>query len=182
MRLSDPKKFISAVWIRPEDVRYYEDAGIDRIKLVDRGMKTEFLARIVEAYTNGEYKGNLLDLFPFNMEKYVVSSPKYLLRNVRYFFHPFDFNPVRFLKYGRACAENPVYLDNTKLHGFLDHFMQGRCVGNDCASCGYCQNIADKALVIPPEYREKSIRAYEELLNDIMTGRLFYSGSGGPDR
>ncbi len=174
MRLSDPKKFVSAVWIRPEDVRHYAAAGIDRIKLVDRGMRTEILARIIGAYSKESYEGNLMDLFPFNAGTRVVSSPRYFFKNLRYFFRPFDVDLSRLLEHSRACADNPVYLDNRMLDGFLDHFIQGKCPGSDCDSCGYCRRIADKALRIPEESGEKTRKAYERFLEDLIGGRLFY--------
>jgi len=174
MRLADPEKFISAVWIRPEDVIFYEEIGIDRIKLVDRGMNTETLVRVVNAYTDGRYDGNLMDLFPFSIDRYVVSSKKYFWKKLKYFFHPLKFNLPRFMELNRTLPASPIYLDNRKLDGFLDFFIQGKCPDNDCGRCGYCRSVAEKALVIPAEYREKMLRVYEEMLDELASGELFY--------
>lgn len=64
-RLKDPVNFIRSDWIRPEDIRHYEDAGIEYLKIVDRNQSTRFLVNAVKAYAQRRYDGNLADLFPF---------------------------------------------------------------------------------------------------------------------
>lgn len=64
-RLEDPVSFIRSDWIRPEDIRHYEDMGIDYLKIVDRSQSTRFLINAVQAYARGRYDGNLADLFPY---------------------------------------------------------------------------------------------------------------------
>lgn len=75
MREKYPRLFFSSPWIRPEDVSYYEaELGVENIKIAGRQLPTEQTITIVEAYSNGEYHGNLLDL---------LSSP-YRLRDAYY--------------------------------------------------------------------------------------------------
>lgn len=174
MRLSEPEKMLSAVWIRPEDVRLYEDAGVDRIKLVDRGMKTPELRRIVSAYTAGRYDGNLLDLFPFNMDKYVVNSGPHILKKFLYFFRPFQYDILRLSALGRTLSSGGIFLDNRKLDGFLEFFRQGKCRGYDCSSCGYCRGAASRALTVSPAVKEDAAGVYRRILDDLAGGGIFF--------
>jgi len=64
LRIANPVNFIRADWIRPEDLHFYEDVGIDSMKLVDRTRPTEAIALVVGAYDKREYNGNLMDLIP----------------------------------------------------------------------------------------------------------------------
>ncbi|MFA5429588.1 MAG: U32 family peptidase [Candidatus Omnitrophota bacterium] len=174
MRLSEPERMLSAVWIRPEDVRFYEEAGVDRIKLVDRGMKSAELARIVSAYTAGRYEGNLLDLFPFNTDKYVVNFAPQILKKFFYFFRPFQYDILRLAALGRALSAGGIYLDNRKLDGFLEFFRQGKCRGYDCSSCGYCRDATSKALTVSAGIKEAALRTYRRALDDLAGGGIFF--------
>ena len=51
--------FLSGNWIRPEDIRYFENR-FEEIKLATRMHDSP--RRIISAYVRGRYKGNLLDL------------------------------------------------------------------------------------------------------------------------
>jgi collagenase-like PrtC family protease len=176
LRLRDPWRLISAGWIRPEDLQHYRQIGIDSIKLVDRAMSTKALARIINAYTLEQYRGNLLDLFTFKINEYLFSSKKYLWRKLKYFAHPFSINLFSLYRHSRFMRENdPSFLDNQKLDGFINFFIAGKCRGDDCGECGYCQNIAGQALYIPQEYRKKMLDAYGKYLGSLVAGDLFYS-------
>ena len=108
LRLRDPWRLISAGWIRPEDLRHYRQIGIDSIKLVDRAMNTQALARIINAYTLEQYQGNLLDLFTFKINEYLFSSKKYLWRKFKYFVHPFSVNLFSLYGYSRFMRDSDV--------------------------------------------------------------------------
>lgn len=45
--LSNPVEILKSAFIRPEDLHYYEEAGVDNIKLVERIMTTEALGYIL---------------------------------------------------------------------------------------------------------------------------------------
>ncbi len=174
VRLQEPYRLISSGWIRPEDLHYYEEIGIDRIKLVDRIMKTEFILSIVQAYTENKYEGNLLDLFTLDKNKCLLFAKPYLFHKLKYFFHPFKADIFKMQKLQKLLDCNGFFLDNQKLEGFLDFFVSGKC-RHDCDGCSYCKDVAASALRLPKEdaYRQKldlSVR----LLDDIVSGRAFY--------
>lgn len=173
LTLLEPWKLIASCWIRPEDLHYYKEAGINTVKLSERGIKTEYIQRIVEAYTVEKYEGNLMDLF-LSPSKSLMFSRKYSWKKIKFFFHPFGvdlFKLHRFLT--RIPADDPTHLDNNKLDGFLKFFIEEKCRQGNCDECGYCRAVADKALHMPESYRDKMLGIYKDLLEEIVDGGLF---------
>ena len=75
--LSNPVEILKSAFIRPEDLHYYEEAGVDNIKLVERSMTTDALALIVKAYTERSYDGNMMDLSTLILAvRYALSNPR----------------------------------------------------------------------------------------------------------
>ncbi len=175
LRLKESWRLIAAAWIRPEDQHFYADIGIDKIKLVDRNLKTDVIARIVSAYTHEKYEGNLLDLMSFHAYEYQVSKTGFFWKKVQHFFHPFKVNLPLLHRYAQTLHEpEQVHLDNQKLEGFLSFFMEGKCHFDNCTQCGHCQEVAQRVITVPPEFKERRLRVYEDMLADFAAGRLFH--------
>ncbi|MDD5691686.1 MAG: U32 family peptidase [Candidatus Omnitrophica bacterium] len=173
-KLSSPWRMLAASWIRPEDLHYYKEAGIDRIKLIDRGWKSEYIQRAVEAYTDERYPGNLLDLFS-DTTKYQAFSERYSWRRLKYVFHPMKYNLFLFRRRLKPLIFNdPSFLDNSKLEGFIKFFIDGKCRSGNCDKCDYCRDFAARAFSVPEAYRQEMLSACQKLLNDIIGGALFY--------
>ena len=172
LSILEPYRLISAGWIRPEDLVYYRQIGIDRIKLVDRRMDTQRLLCVTEAYTSEKYEGNLFDILFYRAN----DSPK--MTWLEKFYYLLNFKEMNLLKIHRYMSSlqirDNIYLDNKKLSGFIDFFLQGQCKRGDCYECDYCKGIAEKLCVIAPEYKEKMTVAYKQFLEDIIDGSLFY--------
>jgi hypothetical protein len=62
MKLRDPVNYIRSEWIRPEDLRLYEEMGYDLFKVTERDLPTPVMVNRVRAYAARRYDGNLLDL------------------------------------------------------------------------------------------------------------------------
>jgi hypothetical protein len=62
MKLRDPVNYIRSEWIRPEDLRLYEEMGYDLFKVTERDLPTPLMVDRVRAYAARRYDGNLLDL------------------------------------------------------------------------------------------------------------------------
>ena len=59
---NDPTELIKGMWIRPEDLHYYEAIGYDKFKIIDRLKETKWLMNAIDAYMNRSYKGNISDI------------------------------------------------------------------------------------------------------------------------
>ena len=112
----DPVDMMRLSWVRPEDLGFYESAGIHRFKLQGRHVALSGdLLRAVETYMEGHYRGNLWDLL------WLFDPPK-----------------------SEAGSRYPhPHIDNDALEGFLEPFFDdpAHCTG-DCDACGHCAVFA----------------------------------------
>jgi collagenase-like PrtC family protease len=185
MRLTDPTHYIRANWIRPEDLHIYEKMGYKRFKIVERNTPTAVLLDRVKAYHERRYEGNLLYLFQnyaYPIEKFSkrdrdAFSRKRMLKN---FIKPKAVNILKFLKvvkFGEKGSvlfplkgNNPVYIDNRKLDGFIDYFQNNSCISRDCDRCGYCRHWAKKVVEIDPAWKNEMLLIFDDLLGEIYSG------------
>ena len=182
--LSNPVEILKSAFIRPEDLHYYEEAGVDYIKLVERSMTTEALARIVSAYSNRSYDGNMMDLI-HGLSKYIIyNNDKYYWKGLKYLLQPNKINlfkahklvgKLKSLRNEKAFNESfDIYIDNKKLNGFMDFFYKGNC-HRDCNECNYCNKFAEKAIsyLVPIEKHEKAMEALRQTKSMMIKGDLF---------
>ena len=168
-RLNNPVEFIRSLWIRPEDISYYEGVGIDGIKLVDRGMKTESIALIVNAYLARRHDGNLLDLMPHATKNIMFQDSK-PWHKLRYFFRPLLVNIFRLQKGRGLFSSANIYIDNRKLDGFIEYFLNNDCSLRSCRECSYCKNISKEVLKIDSGHQ---LRDMEEYISELVSGGMF---------
>jgi collagenase-like PrtC family protease len=188
IRLHEPVNFLRANWIRPEDLHYYEKLGYQTFKIVERNTPTQILLERVKAYSERRYDGNLLDLvqnFAYPKDKLgaMGRDASSLRRMFKYFIKPFQVNLFRFRKlvdFGHAASmlypregDNPVFIDNRALDGFLERFPQQNCQSTDCESCRYCHEWAARAVRIDPAYQAKLAPMYQDLLGDVDGGAFW---------
>lgn len=177
-RLLDPTGFIRSEWIRPEDLHYYEELGIDGIKVLDRMRVPEDTVSIVKAYAGRRYDGNLMDLL-FARKGGNIWQKSKIFVGLRYFLRPFAVNIFRLRKTADldlALSEH-VYIDNRSLDGFLEHFLNHDCSLTRCKDCNYCRKTADDTVKIDRDWQKESIVKYAGALRSMIDGDLFrYSG------
>lgn len=175
-RFKNPVEFIRSPWIRPEDIHYYEDIGIDRIKLLNRGMTTEALIRVVDAYASRRYDGNLLDLFS-DPSKNITNQKGLLFHKIKLFFRPSLVNIFKLFKMMNSMREllskRGVYIDNRALDGFIDYFIKGECSLKTCKECNYCEEVSKRVVKIDHGYQREVVEKYGEYLNAILSGGIF---------
>jgi len=171
IRLMRPEEFIRSRWIRPEDTEIYERLGIESLKLVNRDMKTEAICLIVNAYTEMQYKGNLLDLFSGPSKS--IRGYNFDFQKARYFFKPFRVNIFKLYKAKEFLKKDEVYIDNQGLNGFLQYFLDNDCSLKSCQECNYCKKIANQVIKIPPEYKHTYREKYKDFLDNLINGELF---------
>ena len=169
-RLEDPLHFIRSDWIRPEDVSFYEELGVDSIKLVDRRFSTKNLLMITQAYLTRSYSGNLLDLFPTFLGKSFSNHKRWCLKlfyllNVTTFMRPFQM-----LKYSHLLNKIQVSVENKELEGFLRGIPKD-CDLFSCDACGYCGKIAQKTVKSESGYLLNTISEYKKAVAMLLKGR-----------
>jgi collagenase-like PrtC family protease len=187
MKLRDPVNYIRSEWIRPEDLRLYEDMGYDRFKLAERDIPTPVMAARVKAYAERRYEGNLLDLVqPYGFHG-VKGAGEGNRRGIawllRFFFRPTLANPVRMLhmkrladllSMARPASGTPlVHVDNRALDGFMERFLKKGCREEDCEACRWCHEFAEKAVRIDEAGRALAIAACDEIFRALHEGDMW---------
>jgi collagenase-like PrtC family protease len=168
--LTQPEELIKSNWIRPEDVRYYEDIGIDSLKIIDRARNTQSIIFGLKAYLQRKFDGNLIDLL-FSKER--LSKKKLFLRGLQFFFHPLHINIFKLTKFRQLFSDIGIYVDNRKLDGFLDYFFEGKCQADDCKECGYCRSVAERVVWVDNGYKEKVEKIFPEIIESLTNGDMF---------
>lgn len=140
----DPYRFLSALFIRPEETESYYDALGPNVlfKLADRNRPTEWIVNVLNAYARGEYEGNLLDLLslysPLGMEPL---RRKLRAEEVK------ELKQLQELWDGiRASLGSAVHINNSRLDGFLELFRweKSGCKKRLCTKCNRCRHFAER--------------------------------------
>ena len=179
LKLFRPAELIKSRWIRPEDVSHYEDMGIDCLKLIERFRGTESLVQIVNAYERRSFEGNLVELLSLPQQGAFLSPNMEVLQRT-------DLIKPEKMEEAMEVLREPfpgkVFIDNSKLNGFLDYFKKTDCFHTDCDRCGYCEQMASKAVSIDEEWRKEMISRFEKALNTLITGEIAGFGPASPFR
>jgi len=188
LRLREPVNYIRANWIRPEDLKIYEDMGFHNFKIVERNTPTKVLLERVHAYANRSYNGNLLNLvqnYAYPEEKMgEKAKDAYSYRRLlKYFVKPKTVNLLKFFKvmdFGKTSSvlyplrgPNPVQVNNRDLDGFIERFKTQGCQHTDCESCRYCNEWAERVVKIDPEWKPRMQAIYDDLLGEIDSGSFW---------
>lgn len=164
------EEFIKAAWIRPEDLGYYGKIGIDSFKLTDRTRDTQSNISVLKAYLQGGFDGNLADLFfprnkSFNKER--------AFRAIKFLLRPAHINIIKMRQFSRLFFDVGIYVDNRRLDGFLDYFVEDKCKADGCEKCGYCRNTAERIVQIDPEYKKETERIFRDVIEGLTKGTFF---------
>jgi len=170
-KMADPRELIKVRWIRPEDVGYYEEVGIDRLKIIDRYKTTEMLLSYLKAYTERRYEGNLIDLL--NLPKRGAFLPV----NLKYLLREEFVNTDKLMDFADCCdmtVSELIEIDSRKIPpDFLDFFKKVDCSRTLCEECRYCHEIADRAIQIKDQELKAQIGKYDAFLQDLASGAVF---------
>lgn len=142
--LENSINFIRSDWIRPEDIIFYEELSVDSIKLVDDNLSSSMIIKIINAYFNRSYQGNLVDLFPsFNNSSSIVNKDiANKLSNIDMFL---SLKSDNVLKYPYLFSSAGIFIDNQKLNNFLEEIPK-ECDMTSCDICRYCKTVADRVV------------------------------------
>jgi collagenase-like PrtC family protease len=181
---SDPLAVLKAGWIRPEDLGLYAELGVRRFKIVERGLTTPALQRILAAYTAGQYEGNFMDLVP-SLNKYVFAQPGRFRQSARELFRLAWVNPFRMFRAVQSLGSlrsSPAYaqslglhIDNRALDGVARHMKDNQCREKDCAGCDYCPALARRAVVMPQgaDALARDVGKFKAVVGELVDGRMF---------
>ena len=150
IRWSNPAELIKSPLIRPEDVPLYQSYGIRYFKIIGRNKNMrDKMVSIIQAYVNGKWEGNLLDIVGGN-----ANPPPYELK---------DFYPES--EFERYFTEPLYYINNAELDGFIKYFIEnGYKCSYMCGDCNYCDEVAERAVQLPSEER---LRQFLGALRDL---------------
>jgi collagenase-like PrtC family protease len=168
-RLNNPSLLVSARFVRPEDIKYYEDIGFDSFKLSGRRMKPHWILRAAKAYSSRWYDGNLSDILDYSLigVEEDVQSPDFepVMRAAK------DIKAPSFAKLATFMPHRPN-IDNRALDGFMKQFIEQKCSGI-CNECNYCKSWAEKAVKTTQEERDIDFKFYNELMQDLITSKIY---------
>ena len=171
-RLAEPVNFIRSEWIRPEDIPFYKNLGVDTIKLIDRRLSTEKILQITEAYLKQNYEGNLIDLLPiFQGRSFNIHKKR--VRKIFFLGNIFSMNIFKILKYSKLFSKIDIKIDNKALNGFIEKIPE-RCSPDLCPTCKLCLQTADRVVQIDPNYQEQLKTQYKEALDEILKKGLSF--------
>lgn len=161
------EEYIKSPWIRPEDVKEYENIGVEHFKITERDFPTEELLKRVKAYSEGSYNGNLLDLIQghgWTKSDEELSINKIDIKNASKKELIEEICKIRGLGCERKYPRH-IYIDNQKLNEFIKFFKDGHCTGN-CLDCNYCKKIAQNVITRNDEISDYLIELYDQF-NEI---------------
>jgi collagenase-like PrtC family protease len=189
-KMKDPVQMLTSNWVRPEDVKYYEQlcekTGNHNfyIKLVDRAKTTEFLKRVINAYASQSYNGNLVDILNWGITANIYRYDKTALITaiVTGFY-----NVRTMRKYANVFNLPAIFINNQKLDGFIEHFIHRyECnlkICNDfyaaepgednVRSCDYCRKWAENAITFKETEVKSWLEQTESFLADLSDSKLF---------
>ncbi len=175
IKLDRPEELLKSRWIRPEDIKIYEDIGFDRFKITDRSRATSWLLRTTEAYVKRSYDGDLNDILSLE----IPGDEKNIQSDINKEFRK---NLLQYCKSDRVWLKGSFgwgkygrpYIDNRKLNGYLDFFKKFNCFFADCDVCGYCKKWSDKAISFKNEEAHQKLRMIlGQSVNEFLHNNLF---------
>ena len=158
IKFSNPTEVLKARWVRPEDLSHYEAIGIDDFKIAGRRMSTQWITNSVKAFSSRKYEGNLIDIiqgFSMSFGGLEQKDPNVKLTET----------------IGKE-SKSKLYIDNTKLNGFIDFFKKQNCIAM-CNECNYCEEWANKSVLLDKEESTRYVDSIKNYMNDIITSREF---------
>ncbi|MBN2143973.1 MAG: U32 family peptidase [Candidatus Aureabacteria bacterium] len=171
-RLLAPHLIIKSNFIRPEDLKTYQDLGIHHFKITDRTLSPDKIIKITKAYADNAYPGNLSELMPIFTGS-DSKNRKFSLNKILYFFKPFKYNVYKLYQFLKSAPYPVPYINNEKLNGYLEKIFKVNCETTDCDQCLICKKIADEAILIDRHDLELIKDHKLKLENLFVRGDLF---------
>jgi collagenase-like PrtC family protease len=181
-RLSSPTKYIKSIWIRPEDLKQYEDIGYDSFKILERSSPAGLLLKRVKAYAERSFDGNLLELVaPIALIKKEQKAGFFHRMHMFYkMIKPGKIKISSLVSYKKfmegmiiddfSLDKSPIYIDNKHLNDFLSDFRKIGCSEiMDCKGCGFCDEVASRHVMVNAEYEKQMLDLYYGLDKGLVS-------------
>ncbi|TFF97525.1 MAG: hypothetical protein EU541_08120 [Promethearchaeota archaeon] len=172
-KLSDPVEIMKSCFIRPEDLKFYDEIGIDIYKLSGRHQNTEWIMRVVESYWNRKSPSNLADI----IDSIVLSN-----KTTEEFHSDFILKSDEEIKavpefYSWSAINTDqskmINIDSKALDGFMDYFVEEGCdASKNCDECKYCAKWVDKAITIDEEMANIYLNAIKKHRKALKTSKF----------
>ncbi|MCP4542913.1 MAG: peptidase U32 [Chloroflexi bacterium] len=182
-RLSDPTRLISSGWIRPQDLHHYEAIGYHTFKLIERNIPSKALLKRTQAYAQRQFDGNLAELlFSWGFKSH---PPRFSWFHLLRTFGPRHIRPTQYglvkkflqlqgIFFTHTQEQLPVVIDSSAIpDDFIEHFQSDDCCDRDCAQCGYCTRVAEKAIHIDPNFLDTVLPLYAEIESILVSGAFW---------
>ncbi len=120
-RNKNPANWLRMCWIRPDDIHYYNEIGINNFKITGRTGTTNYIKKTLEAYMSQHFEGNLLSLW----------------------------KPLESIKDNELENIHSTYIDSQSLNGFIENWSCNRknCANEVCGeTCTYCQDFYNECI------------------------------------
>lgn len=138
MKMDNPKNIVSSPWIRPNDLEFYVNLGVDKFKISGREMHANNanMLKVVETYNSKKYEGNLVSLFM------CFTSCIY--------------------------ADTFVINNDSNIDRYMDLILHGKtkCLTRDCEHCGQCA-LALKSVQTNEEALKRNKELLQSRLNEF---------------
>ncbi|TXT60979.1 MAG: hypothetical protein BAJALOKI1v1_1200008 [Promethearchaeota archaeon] len=173
----NPEQVIMCKWIQPSDLDTYMDIGIDYFKISGRRYGTEWLYRVLKAYSeriSSRDLGKILNGYSFVSDPLELAGGQFS-----------EFSAKQEKMGGGNPDDQGIMLSvpdfnsellSERLHSFLQNlpFDGERCSENCGISCNYCFHIAEKAYNVPSEKKAEFYRNYMRFLYRYLNrGEIF---------
>ena len=172
-KLNNPIEIVKAPYIRPEDVHYYEDLGVDMLKICDRHTRTEIMEHRVKAYIKRNYNGNLLDLIGQKSERKSDEINQEEFQKLLMQSEDCAKKTIEYFEYFNFSISELIQIDNKKYpEDFLEWFKKNDCIRSNCDNCCYCKKLAEKVMNVDKKKTIEIINGLNKLKNKIYDGSI----------
>jgi collagenase-like PrtC family protease len=184
-RLEDTSLYLRGVWIRPEDLSFYENLGYTSFKIVERSSPGQLLLTRVKAYSERSFDGNLMELVaPVAQIKPQLSPTFWQYARMILTMSKLQYAKMNSLLKIKKFAEMvmlhdfkkdtcPVFIDNKKLDGFLQEITKHSECNCGKSRCTICATWTEKAISIDEQYRKQALAMAQEIDESVVDGSLW---------
>jgi collagenase-like PrtC family protease len=184
-RLEDSSLYLRGVWIRPEDLSFYENLGYTSFKIVERSSPGQLLLTRVKAYSERSFDGNLMELVaPVAQIKPQLSPAFWQYARMILTMSKLQYAKMSSLLKIKKFAElimlhdftkdtSPVFIDNKKLDGFLQEITKHPDCNCGKSHCAISASWTQRAVSINEQYRKQALAMAQEIDESVVDGSLW---------